>query len=111
MKPGHAYAWGGQGKTLASEAFGGVNTNPQRTSVAAGGMPYEDEGRGNNNRTNPTCAAIRKDGEPCESWAVAEQLYCQGHINQLEKLNKKIASCEDEAERLLLEEERFRKWL
>lgn len=109
MKPGHAYAWGGEGKTLASQAYGGTNKDPSRTSVVAGGMPYEEAQNFNNGRN--ACSALKKDGEPCGGYAVGESIYCQGHIMQLEKLNQKIASCEDEAERLLLEEERFRKWL
>lgn len=111
MKPGHAYAWGGEGKTPAVSAWGGTQMNPE-SSVAAGGMPWEgDDQRGPNNRTNPQCAGLKKNGEQCGSWAIGESAYCVGHLQQLEKLNERIASCEDEAERLLLEEERFRKWL
>lgn len=111
MKPGHAYAWGGDGKVPAHQAFGGQPLD--RGVAAAGGMPYEgdEQHRSTNNKTAPNCVALKKDGSQCGSWAAGDSVYCQGHLNQLEKLNEKIASCEDEAERLLLEEERFRKWL
>lgn len=74
-------------------------------------MPYED---GNNNPATTgryVCKAIKKNGEQCESWTACDTPYCQGHLHQLEKLNRKIAACEDEAERLALEDERVRKWL
>lgn len=109
MKPGHAYAWERPGSTPALQAHGGTQMD-QRT-VAAGGMPYE-EAPGNASIVGRyTCAAMKKDGSQCGSWAAGDSVYCHGHLTQLEKLNERIASCEDEAERLLLEEERFRKWL
>lgn len=74
-------------------------------------MPYE----GDNNHAATVgkyiCRAIKKDGEQCGAWCAGDTVYCQGHLNQLDKLNKKIEACTDEAERLLLEEERLRKWL
>lgn len=107
MKPGNAVAWGGPGKVPAHQAWGG--SLREGGTVAAGGADYE----GFEPTRNGTfqCGATRKDGEPCEAWSKGEEKYCQGHLMQLAKLEKKIASCEDEAERLLLEEERLRKWL
>lgn len=108
MKIGHAYAWGGEGKTLAAQAHGGKQLEDR--PVAAGGMDYEGDPH-NGTFQRYQCKAIKKDGEPCGSWTANETPYCQGHLNVLAKLERKIASCEDEAERLLLEEERVRKWL
>ena len=110
MKIGHAYAWGGSGSVPAQQAFGGTQRDGTQ-AVAAGGMEYEDGNPHPATNTRFVCKAIKKDGEQCESWAARETPYCQGHLHQLEKLERKIASCEDEAERLLLEEERVRKWL
>jgi hypothetical protein len=109
LKPGHAYAWGGEGKTLAVSAYGG--TQMDRGTVAAGGMPYEGDNNNPSTAGKPHCRAMKKDGEQCGSWVVGEEVYCAGHLASVQKLEKKIASCEDEAERLLLEEEKLRKWL
>lgn len=110
MKPGHAYAWERPGATPALQAYGGTQVEGRGVSVAAGGMPYENEENKAGIIGRYTCAALKKSGEQCNSWCVGESIYCQGHLSQLQKLEKKIASCEDEAERLLLEEERLRKW-
>lgn len=109
MRIGNALAWGGEGKSLASQAHGGKQLDAQ--PVMAGGMEYEE---GNNNASTVgryTCKALKKNGEQCQAWTANDTPYCQGHLGSLEKLNRKIAACDDEAERLILEAEKTSKWL
>jgi len=106
MRIGNAVAWGGGTKVPLAQGYGG--TCKETRVVAAGGMPYEDESA--QHKAHYNCLALKKNGEYCGSWTTNEGTYCQGHLMALAKLDRKIAECEDEAERLLLEEERVRKW-
>lgn len=111
MRRGNAVAWERTGATPALQAHGGTQVEGRGVSVMAGGMPYEDGNPNPSTNTRFVCKAMKKNGEPCESWTSSDTPYCQGHLGQLQKLERKIAACEDEAERLALEDERVRKWV